>query len=76
LPFQNATGEIGARRSLGDGATWIKGYLSVQEQRALADRAQAIMDGPAGGYVPTVRGGGKMHVPDDVARQALESAHL
>ena len=62
LPFQNATGEIGARLSLGDGATWIKGYLSVQEQRALADRAQAIMDGPAGGYVPTVRGGGKMHV--------------
>ena len=28
----------------------------------LATRCQAIMDGPSGGYVPTVRGGGKMRV--------------
>ncbi len=62
LPFQNASGEIGERRSLGEGATWIKRYLSLHEQGALADRARDIMEGPAGGYVPTVRGGGKMHV--------------
>jgi alkylated DNA repair protein (DNA oxidative demethylase) len=28
----------------------------------LVDQCRSIMDGPAGGYVPTVRGGGKMHV--------------
>jgi alkylated DNA repair dioxygenase AlkB len=36
--------------------------LSVDQQRALVERCRAIMDAPAGGYVPTVRGGGKMHV--------------
>src|SRR6266540_5896903 len=48
--------------SLGPGTTWRKGYLSLEQQRAIADTAREIMDGPAGGYVPTVRGGGKMHV--------------
>jgi len=32
------------------------------EQRELAGQIRAIVDGPAGAYVPTVRGGGKMHV--------------
>jgi DNA oxidative demethylase len=41
---------------------WLKGWLSLADQRELVDRCRAIMDGPAGGYVPTVRGGGKMHV--------------
>src|SRR3954471_1627761 len=44
------------------GACWLKHSLSIPQQRALVDRCRAIMDGPAGGYVPTVRGGGKMHV--------------
>lgn len=44
------------------GAVWLKGWLSVDEQRALVERCHAVMNGPAGGYVPTVRGGGKMHV--------------
>jgi DNA oxidative demethylase len=44
------------------GAVWLKSWLSFDEQRALASQCRAIMDGPAGGYVPTVRGGGKMHV--------------
>jgi DNA oxidative demethylase len=44
------------------GAVWLKGWLSLDDQRSLVARCQAIMDGPAGGYVPTVRGGGKMHV--------------
>jgi alkylated DNA repair protein (DNA oxidative demethylase) len=44
------------------GATWFRGYLSLDEQRRLAERCRAIMNGPAGGYVPTVRGGGRMRV--------------
>jgi len=47
---------------IADGAVWLKRYLALDEQRALVDQCRAIMDGPAGGYVPTVRGGGKMHV--------------
>src|SRR5688500_17271585 len=44
------------------GAVWLRHYLPLDEQRELAGRYRAIMDGPDGGYVPTVRGGGKMHV--------------
>jgi DNA alkylation damage repair protein AlkB len=36
--------------------------LSIDEQATLIAECRALMDGPAGGYVPTVRGGGKMHV--------------
>jgi DNA oxidative demethylase len=48
--------------TLADGALWLKGWLSIDQQRALIEQCRAIMNGPAGGYVPTVRGGGKMHV--------------
>ena len=41
---------------------WLKRYLSLGEQRALVARCRDIIDGPAGGYVPTVRGGGRMRV--------------
>ena len=44
------------------GAAWLKQWLSIDEQRAIAARCREIMEGPAGGYVPTVRGGGKMRV--------------
>ncbi len=44
------------------GVAWLKGFLTLDEQRALAARCREMLDGPAGGYVPTVRGGGKMHV--------------
>lgn len=44
------------------GVTWLEHYLSLDEQQALAARCRAILDGPAGAYVPTVRGGGKMRV--------------
>ncbi len=47
---------------LDEGAVWLKGALTVDEQREMVTRCRAMMDGPAGGYVPTVRGGGKMHV--------------
>ena len=48
--------------TIADGAVWLKQWLSGDEQRALVDQCGAIMNGPAGGYVPEVRGGGKMHV--------------
>jgi alkylated DNA repair protein (DNA oxidative demethylase) len=44
------------------GAVWLKECLALDEQRALVERCRALMDGPAGGYTPTVRGGGKMRV--------------
>jgi alkylated DNA repair protein (DNA oxidative demethylase) len=40
----------------------LKQWLALDEQRRLVEQCRAIMDGPSGGYVPTVRGGGKMHV--------------
>jgi alkylated DNA repair protein (DNA oxidative demethylase) len=47
---------------LGPGAVWLRRYLSIDEQRMLAERCRSLMDGPAGGYAPTVRGGGTMRV--------------
>jgi len=41
---------------------WLEQYLPLHEQRVLVARCREIMDGPVGGYVPTVRGGGRMHV--------------
>ena len=48
--------------TIAPGAVWLKNWLSLDAQAALAARCRDIIDGPAGGYVPTVRGGGKMHV--------------
>jgi alkylated DNA repair protein (DNA oxidative demethylase) len=48
--------------SVAPGAVWLKNWLVLDEQAALVERCRTFMDGPAGGYVPTVRGGGKMHV--------------
>jgi DNA alkylation damage repair protein AlkB len=45
-----------------DGVACLKQYVSIDEQRTLVARCRGIIDGPIGGYVPTVRGGGKMHV--------------
>ena len=59
IPFDTRQREIVA---IADGAAWLKHALVINEQRALVDQCRAIMDGAAGGYVPTVRGGGKMHV--------------
>ena len=44
------------------GAVWLRHWLTIDEQVGLVAQCRAIIDGPAGGYVPTVRGGGKMHV--------------
>jgi DNA oxidative demethylase len=44
------------------GAFHFRHYLSVDRQRALADRCRSLVDGAVPAYIPTVRGGGKMHV--------------
>jgi DNA oxidative demethylase len=44
------------------GAIWLRHWLSRDAQASLAGQCRALLDGPAGGYVPTVRGGGRMHV--------------
>ena len=44
------------------GVAWLKIYVPLDEQQALVARCREIIEGPAGGYVPTVRGGGKMRV--------------
>jgi alkylated DNA repair protein (DNA oxidative demethylase) len=59
LPFAARARESVA---IADGAVWLKHWLTVDEQRVVVEQCLAIMNGPVGGYVPTVRGGGKMHV--------------
>ena len=49
-------------RSVAAGAIWLRHRLNAEAQRTLAAECEAIMNGPAGGYVPTVRGGGRMRV--------------
>ena len=44
------------------GAVHLPGFLSLAEQCALSAWCQDIGEGEPGWYVPTVRGGGKMHV--------------
>lgn len=44
------------------GAFHLPRYLSLENQRVLLARCRALMDGDVPGYVPTVRGGGSMHV--------------
>jgi DNA alkylation damage repair protein AlkB len=48
--------------AIAPGAVWLRHRLSLDQQRSLVSRCRALMEGPAGGYVPTVRGGGKMRV--------------
>jgi DNA oxidative demethylase len=44
------------------GAYHFSRYLDASRQRALVDECRALIDGAVPAYVPTVRGGGKMHV--------------
>ena len=44
------------------GVSWLKAWLPLDAQARLVVQCRAFLDGPAGGYVPTVRGGGKMRV--------------
>jgi len=50
------------RVEVAPGAVWLRGCLTHGEQLCLASEALSLLDGPGGGYVPTVRGGGRMHV--------------
>jgi DNA alkylation damage repair protein AlkB len=56
LPRQRERVQVAA------GAIWLKHWLSLNDQAKLAGECRAILDGPSGGYTPTVRGGGKMRV--------------
>jgi DNA oxidative demethylase len=51
-----------AATTIAPGAVWLRQWLSLDEQRSLVARCRELMEGPAGGYVPTVRGGGQMRV--------------
>src|SRR5678816_926219 len=44
------------------GAFHLPRFLSIEEQRAVVSQCRALLDGPVPAYVPTIRGGGKMHV--------------
>jgi alkylated DNA repair protein (DNA oxidative demethylase) len=44
------------------GAFHLKRHLPLARQRRLVDACRTLVDGEAPGYVPVVRGGGKMHV--------------
>jgi DNA alkylation damage repair protein AlkB len=44
------------------GAFHLKRYLSLTQQRAIVESCRALIDGAVPGYVPVVRGGGRMHV--------------
>lgn len=61
LPFDDASARP-LLQTVAPGALWLRGWLPLEEQRALADQCRAFMDGPVGGYVPRVRGGGTMRV--------------
>jgi alkylated DNA repair protein (DNA oxidative demethylase) len=49
-------------KQIAPGASWLRGCLPLDEQQALVAQCRDIIDGTGGGYVPTVRGGGRMHV--------------
>ncbi len=56
-------GRIAPRRQVGSGRAYhLPGFLDLDAQRALAAECRALVDGPVPAYVPTVRGGGRMHV--------------
>jgi DNA alkylation damage repair protein AlkB len=44
------------------GAVHLAAQLAIDEQRVLVAECRALLDGAVSGYVPIVRGGGKMHV--------------
>ena len=47
---------------IGPGVVHLRGYLSLERQRSIADQCVALVNGDVPAYVPVVRGGGKMHV--------------
>ncbi|HEY2906732.1 MAG TPA: alpha-ketoglutarate-dependent dioxygenase AlkB [Vicinamibacterales bacterium] len=47
---------------IGPGAHHLEHHLTLGRQREIRDLCFRLLDGDVPGYVPTVRGGGKMHV--------------
>jgi DNA oxidative demethylase len=47
---------------IGAGAHHLKHHLTLDRQAAVRDLCVALIDGDVPAYVPTVRGGGRMHV--------------
>jgi len=45
-----------------EGVVHVKRYISLEDQRVLVESCRSLMDGDVPGYVPVVRGGGRMHV--------------
>src|SRR5579862_2924692 len=63
LPFaQSCDPAIPQLKELAPGAVHLAHWLPLDRQRTLVAECQALLDGDVPGYVPTVRGGGKMHV--------------
>jgi DNA alkylation damage repair protein AlkB len=52
----------GDRLEVAPGAVLLRRFITIARQREIADRCRTLMDGPVPGYVPVVRGGGRMHV--------------
>jgi DNA alkylation damage repair protein AlkB len=44
------------------GAVHLSRYLPLARQQSIVEECRRLIDGAVPGYVPTVRGGGKMHV--------------
>jgi DNA alkylation damage repair protein AlkB len=44
------------------GAVYLKRWLPLDRQLAIVRTCRELIDGPVPAYVPTVRGGGRMHV--------------
>jgi alkylated DNA repair protein (DNA oxidative demethylase) len=47
---------------IGAGAFHLPRFLPIDTQQAVLGTCRALLDGPVPAYVPTVRGGGRMHV--------------
>jgi alkylated DNA repair protein (DNA oxidative demethylase) len=47
---------------IADGAFHLPRFLTLERQQEIRARCTALLDGDVPGYVPIVRGGGKMHV--------------
>lgn len=56
------THAVSVTREIAPGAFHLVHYVTIERQRAVAERCRALMEGEVPAYVPVVRGGGKMHV--------------
>jgi DNA alkylation damage repair protein AlkB len=62
MPASLWSNDAAAPEEIGDGAILLRGYLSLARQQELVEICRQLIDGPVPGYVPVVRGGGRMHV--------------